>query len=312
MGKSSRLAFGETIADLGAKYNNIVVLDADLSKSTMSNIFAQKYPDRFFEMGIQEQNMIGVAAGMALSGKIPFICSFSIFLIGRYETIRLSVGYSHTNVKLIGTHCGIGIGEDGYSQMALEDIALVRSLPNMVILQPADEIETIEIIKYAAQNEGPMFIRLTRQNLDDVHQKGYKFNFGKGDVLREGNDATIFTTGGVVGNTLKAAQELAKEELNIRVINIPTIKPIDDDIIIKSAKETNYIFTIEDHSIIGGLGSSVCEVLSECYPKKVTRLGVINSYGESGTPEGLYEKHNLHVEGIIKSIKSKLDKQWLF
>jgi transketolase len=287
MGKPTRLAFGEAIADLGAEYKNIVVLDADLSRSTNSNIFAQKYPDRFFEMGIQEQNMIGVAAGMALSGKIPFICSFSIFLIGRSETIRLSVGYSNTNVKLIGTHCGIGIGEDGYSQMGLEDIALLRSLPNMVILQPADEIETKEIIKYAVQNEGPMFIRLTRQNLDDIHKPDYKFNFGKGDLLHEGNDATIFTTGGVVSNTLKAAKELTKEGLGIRVINIPTIKPIDEDIIIKSAKETNYIFTIEDHSIIGGLGSSVCEVLSEQYPKQVKRLGVINSYGESGTSENL-------------------------
>jgi transketolase len=308
MGKSSRLAFGEAIADLGAEYKNVVVLDADLSRSTMSNIFAKNYPDRFFEMGIQEQNMIGVAAGMALSGKIPFICSFSIFLVGRYETIRLSVGYSNTNIKLIGTHCGIGIGEDGYSQMALEDIALLRSLPNMVILQPADEIETREIIKYAVQNEGPMFIRLTRQNLDDIHQQDYKFNFGKGELLHKGNDATIFATGSVVSNSLKAAQELEKEGLSIRVINIPTIKPIDEDIIIKSAKETNHIFTIEDHSTIGGLGSSVCEVLSEYYPKQVKRLGVINSYGESGTLEGLYEKHNLHVEGIIKSVKSKLGK----
>ena len=306
MGKPTRLAFGEAIADLGSEYKNIVVLDADLSRSTMSNIFAQKYPDRFFEMGIQEQNMIGVAAGMALSGKIPFICSFSIFLIGRSETIRLSVGYSNANVKLIGTHCGIGIGEDGYSQMGLEDIALLRSLSNMVILQPADEIETKEIIKYAVQNEGPMFIRLTRQNVDDIHKSDYKFNFGKGDILHEGNDATIFTTGGVVSNTLKAAKELSKEGLSIRVINMPTIKPIDEDIVIKSAKETNYIFTIEDHSITGGLGSSVCEVLSEQYPKQVKRLGVINSYGESGTSASLYEKHNMHVEGIIKSIKSKL------
>jgi transketolase len=306
MGKPTRLAFGEAIADLGSEYKNIVVLDADLSRSTMSNIFAQKYPDRFFEMGIQEQNMIGVAAGMALSGKIPFICSFSIFLIGRSETIRLSVGYSNANVKLIGTHCGIGIGEDGYSQMGLEDIALLRSLSNMVILQPADEIETKEIIKYAVKNEGPMFIRLTRQNVDDIHNPDYKFNFGKGDLLHEGNDATIFTTGGVVSNTLKAAKELAKEGLGIRVINISTIKPIDEDVIIKSAKETNYIFTIEDHSITGGLGSSVCEVLSEQYPKQVKRLGVINSYGESGTSASLYEKHNMHVEGIIKSIKSQL------
>ena len=306
MGKSSRLAFGEAVADLGAVNNNVVVLDADLSKSTMSHIFAKKYPDRFFEMGIQEQNMIGVAAGMALSGKIPFICSFSIFLIGRFETIRLSVGYSNTNVKLIGTHCGIGIGEDGYSQMGLEDIALMRTLPNMIILQPADEIETREIIKYAIENQGPMFIRLTRQNLDDVHTKDYKFVLGKGDLLHDGNDATIFATGGVTGNSLSAAKELKKEGFNLRVVNIPTIKPIDKEIIIKAAKETKQIFTIEDHSIVGGLGSAVCEVLSENYPKKVKRLGVIDSYGESGSPEGLYEKHNLHTAGIIKSIKAEI------
>ena len=308
MGKSSRLAFGEAIAEIGSLNKNIVVLDADLSKSTMSNIFAKKYPDRFFEMGIQEQNMIGVAAGLALSGKIPFICSFSIFLLGRFETIRMSVAYSNTNVKLIGTHCGIGIGEDGYSQMGLEDISLMRSFPNMSIMQPADEIETKEIIKYAAENFGPMFIRLTRQNLEDVHSSDYKFSFGKGDLLLDGNDATVFCTGGVVGNTLAAAKELEKEGIKIRVINIHTIKPIDTDIIIKAAKETNYLFTIEDHSIIGGLGSSVCEVLSENYPKKVKRLGIVNSYGESGSPEALYKKHNLHKEGIINSIKNELKK----
>jgi len=308
MGKSSRLAFGEAIAEIGSLNKNIVVLDADLSKSTMSNIFAKKYPERFFEMGIQEQNMIGVAAGLALSGKIPFICSFSIFLLGRFETIRMSVAYSNSNVKLIGTHCGIGIGEDGYSQMGLEDISLMRSFPNMVIMQPADEIETKEVIKYAAENFGPMFIRLTRQNLEDVHSSNYKFSFGKGDLLFEGNDATVFCTGGVVGNTLAAAKELEKEGIKIRVINIHTIKPIDSDIIIKAAKETNYLFTIEDHSIIGGLGSSVCEVLSENYPKKVKRLGIVNSYGESGSPEALYKKHNLHKEGIINSIKNELKK----
>jgi transketolase len=306
MGKSSRLAFGEAVADLGAVNNNVVVLDADLSKSTMSHIFAKKFPDRFFEMGIQEQNMIGVAAGMALSGKIPFICSFSIFLIGRFETIRLSVGYSNTNVKLIGTHCGIGIGEDGYSQMGLEDIALMRSLPNMTILQPADEIETREIIKYAVENQGPMFIRLTRQNLDEVHGKDYKFNFRKGDLLKDGKDATIFCTGGVTGNSLSAAKELEKEGFSLRVINIPTIKPLDNEIVIKAAKETKNIFTIEDHNVTGGLGSAVCEALSENYPKKVKRLGVINSYGESGSPEGLYEKHNLHTKGIINSIKAEI------
>jgi transketolase len=306
MGKSSRLAFGEALAELGSVNKNVVVLDADLSKSTMSNLFAKKNPDRFFEMGIQEQNMIGVAAGMALSGKIPFICSFSCFVIGRFETIRLSVGYSNTNVKIIGTHSGIGIGEDGYSQMGLEDIALMRTLPNMQILQPADEIETKEIIKYTIENEGPAFIRLTRQNLDEVHKSDYKFVFGKGDLLLDGNDATIFCTGGVVANSLKACQELKKEGINVRVINIPTIKPLDKDIIIKAAKETKRIITIEDHNIIGGLGSAIAEVISENEPVKMKRLGVPDKYGESGTPNGLYQQAGFDAEGILKSLKDFL------
>ena len=306
MGKSSRLAFGEALAELGSVNKNVVVLDADLSKSTMSNLFAKKNPDRFFEMGIQEQNMIGVAAGMALSGKIPFICSFSCFVVGRFETIRLSVGYSNTNVKIIGTHSGIGIGEDGYSQMGLEDIALMRTLPNMQVLQPADEIETKEIIKYVIENEGPAFIRLTRQNLDDVHQKDYKFVFGKGDLLLDGTDATLFCTGGVVGNSLKACQELKKDGLNVRVINIPTIKPLDKEIIIKAAKETKRIITIEDHNIIGGLGSAIAEVLSENEPVIMKRLGVPDKYGESGSPEGLYQKCGFDVTGILASVKDFL------
>jgi transketolase len=303
MGKSSRVAFGEAIAELGSQFKNVVVLDADLSKSTMSNIFAKKFPERFFEMGIQEQNMIGTAAGMALCGMIPFICSFSCFVVGRFETIRLSVAYSKTNVKIIGTHSGIGIGEDGYSQMGLEDIALMRTLPGMVVLQPADEIETKQIIKYVIENAGPAFIRLTRQNLDEVHSSTYKFEFGKGDMLLNGEDATLFCTGGVVGHSLKAALELKKEGINIRLVNIPTIKPIDEEIIVRCARETKKIFTIEDHSIIGGLGSAVCEVISEHHPAKVKRLGMLDKFGESGSPEGLYEKYGFDANGIYKSIK---------
>jgi transketolase len=303
MGKSSRLAFGEAIAELGDQYQGIIVLDADLSKSTMSNIFAKKFPERFFEMGIQEQNMIGTGAGLALSGKIPFICSFSCFVVGRFETIRLSVAYTNSNVKIIGTHSGIGIGEDGYSQMGLEDIALMRTLPNMKVLQPADEIETKQIIKYAVENEGPAFIRLTRQGLDNVHIDNYKFQFGKGDVLLEGNSATLFCTGGVVGNSLKAGIELKKDGIDIKVVNIHTIKPLDIELVINSAKATGKILTIEDHNIIGGLGSAVCEVLSENYPVKMKRLGVPDKFGESGSPEGLYEKYGFDVKGIVRSVK---------
>lgn len=306
MGKSTRLAFGEILAELGEIHPEIVVLDADLSKSTMSSLFAKKFPQRFFEMGIQEANMIGVSAGLALSGKIPYACSFACFITGRYDTIRISVAYTKANVRIIGTHAGIGIGEDGTTQMGLEDVSLMRSLPNFSVCQPCDEIETKELIKYSVKHKGPMYIRLTRQNLPNIFDNNYKFEFGKGVKLTDGNDAVIFATGALVGESLKAAEILQKDGTNLRVVNIHTIKPIDKDLIIKSAKECRLVFTAEDHNIIGGLGSAVAEVLSENYPARVIRIGLNDTFGESGTPEALYKKYGFDSESLAKKIKSFL------
>lgn len=306
MGKSTRLAFGEILAELGELHPEIVVLDADLSKSTMSSLFAKKFPQRFFEMGIQEANMIGVSAGLALSGKIPYACSFACFITGRYDTIRISVAYTKAYVRIIGTHAGIGIGEDGTTQMGLEDVSLMRSLPNFSVCQPCDEIETKELIKYSVKHKGPMYIRLTRQNLPNIFDNNYKFEFGKGVKLTDGNDAVIFATGALVGESLKAAEILQKDGTNLRVVNIHTIKPIDKDLIIKSAKECGLVFTAEDHNIIGGLGSAVAEVLSENYPARVIRIGLNDTFGESGTPEALYKKYGFDSESLAKKIKSFL------
>jgi transketolase len=303
--KATRVSFGEALEILGEKIPDIVVLDADLSKSTMSNKFAKKFPDRFFEMGIAEQNMIGTAAGLALAGKIPFACSFACFLIGRYETIRVSVAYTNANVKLVGTHAGIGIGEDGYSQMGLEDIALIRALPNFSIIQPCDDAETKQAVEYMATHEGPFFLRLTRQKLEQINTDNYKFKFGKGVMLQDGKDVTIFATGGVVFNSLLAAEILEKEGISARVINIHTIKPIDEEIILKCADETGRIVTVEDHSITGGLGSAVAEVLSEKHPAKLKRIG-LKRFGESGSPQALYKKHGLDPNGIANTVKSML------
>lgn len=306
MGKSTRLAFGETIAQLGEFYPNIVVLDADLSKSTMSNIFAKKFPERFFEMGIQEANMIGVSAGLALSDKVAYACSFACFITGRYDTIRVSVAYNKANVRIIGTHAGIGIGEDGTTQMGLEDVSLMRSLPNFSVCQPCDEIETRELIKYSVNHSGPMYIRLTRQNLDKIFDENYKYEFGKGVQLTEGNDAVIFATGALVSESIKAAEILKQKGITLRVVNIHTIKPIDKELVVKSAKECGMIFTAEDHNIIGGLGSAVAEVLSENYPSKIVRIGLPDVFGESGTPEALYKKFGFDAEGIANTIATNL------
>jgi transketolase len=306
MGKSTRLAFGETIAQLGEIYQNIVVLDADLSKSTMSNLFAKKFPDRFFEMGIQEANMIGISAGLALSGKVSYACSFACFITGRYDTIRVSVAYNKANVRIIGTHAGIGIGEDGTTQMGLEDVSLMRSLPNFSVCQPCDEIETRELIKYSVTHQGPMYIRLTRQNLDKIFDDNYQFEFGKGVQLTDGNDAVIFATGALVSEALKASQLLKSKDINLRVINIHTIKPIDKELVVKAAKECGIVFTAEDHNIIGGLGSAVAEVLCENYPAKLIRIGLPDVFGESGTPEALYKKYGFDSESLAQRIENQL------
>lgn len=312
--KATRQSFGETIAKIGEKNPQIVVMDADLGKSTMTGEFAKKFPDRYFEMGIAEHNLIGTAAGLAHGGKIPFATSFACFLAGRYETIRMSVSYSQTNVKLVGTHAGTGIGEDGYSQMGLEDLALLRSLPNFSILQPADDIEAQQAVAWACEHKGAVYLRLTRQKVQDVHNEKYKFQFGKGDVLLKStfrnpkSAITIFATGGVVYNSLKAVEELEKEGAEITLVNIHTIKPIDEELILSLADKCSKIMTIEDHSVVGGLGSAVSEVITNSgLPVKLHRHGM-QGFGESGSPEGLYEKFGFSIPKIKETIQSFLMK----
>ncbi len=306
MGKPTRVSFGEALAELGEIYRNIVVLDADLSKSTKSDEFAKKFPDRFFQMGIAEANMVGVGAGLALSEFIPFICSFAVFVTGRYDTIRMSIAYTEANVKIVGTHCGTGIGEDGNSHMALEDISLMRSLPKMSVIQPVDDIETKQAVKFIVKHKGPVYLRLTRQALENINSSDYQFNYGKGVVLKEGKDVTLIATGALVYNVLKAAEELEKDNISAKVINIHTIKPIDKELIIDSAKNTNRIMTFEDHNIIGGLGSAVAEVLAENIPTKLKRIGLRDVFGESGSPEELYKKYGFDKDGIKNSVKDFL------
>ena len=299
--KASRAAFGEALIELGARDERIVTLDADLAKSTMTTGFAKKFPSRAFDVGIAESGMIGLAAGLALTGHVPFACSFACFLVGRFETIRVSVAYSDAPVKLVGTHVGVVIGEDGYTQMGLEDIACLRSLPNIPIVQPADEIETKQAVAYAVEHAGPIYLRLTRQNLEPVHEAGYRFRFGRADVLRPGNDVSILTTGGPVWNTLEAAGRLAAEGVHAEVINVATIKPLDDEAILRSAGRTGHVVTVEDHSIHGGLGSAVAELLGEVMPTPLKRIGV-TTFGESGDAKGLYARHGLDPDGIAATV----------
>ena len=303
--KASRAAFGEALIELGARDERIVTLDADLAKSTMTTGFAKKFPSRAFDVGIAESGMIGLAAGLALTGHVPFACSFACFLVGRFETIRVSVAYSDAPVKLVGTHVGVAIGEDGYTQMGLEDIACLRSLPNIPIVQPADEIETKQAVAYAVEHAGPIYLRLTRQNLEPVHETGYRFQFGRADVLRPGNDVSILTTGGPVWNTLEAAGTLAAEGIHAEVINVATIKPLDDEAILRSAGRTGHVVTVEDHSIHGGLGSAVAELLGEVMPTPLNRIGM-TTFGESGDAKGLYARHGLDPDGIAATVRKFL------
>ena len=303
--KASRAAFGEALLELGAKDPRIVALDADLSKSTMTAAFAKKYPDRAFNLGIAEANMIGVGAGLAMAGKIPFVASFACFLVGRFETIRISVAYTNANVKLVGTHVGVAIGEDGYSQMGLEDIACIRALPNIPIVQPADEMETRQVIAYAVEHQGPIYLRLTRQNLEPVCPSGYQFRLGKWLRLREGGDVTVIASGGTVFNALEAAKQLEADGVRAEVIDAASIKPLDEEMLAASARRTGRVVTVEDHSIHGGLGGAVTEMLSEIAPTPVRRLG-IQGFGESGDPKGLYAKHGLDAGGIARSVKKFL------
>jgi transketolase len=299
MAKATRAAFGEALAELGEKMPDIVALDADLAGSTQTSLFAKKFPDRFFQLGIAEGNMVSVAAGLALAGKIPFAASFACFLTGRFEQIRVSVAYNQANVKLVGTHSGIGIGEDGYSQMGLEDLSLMRSLPNFTVIQPGDAIEAEQAVEAAARHLGPVYLRLTRQKVDDVHDRGYRFRLGALDVLREGDDLALLATGGVLGGALAAAELLARDGIAASVVNVHTLHPIDQAGLIDLAGRSGRLLTVEDHGIVGGLGSAVCEALAEV-PDVVVRRIAVRTFGESGTGEALYEKHGLDGSAIAR------------
>ena len=302
---ATREAYGKALAVLANTNENVVVLDADLSKSTKTADFKVVAPERFFNMGIAEGNMMGVAAGLSTCGKVPFVSTFAMFAAGRaFEQIRNSICYPKLNVKVCATHAGLTVGEDGASHQAIEDISLMRSVPNMVVINPADDIETEAAIKAVAEMEGPCYVRLGRMAVSRVNDEtNYNFVIGKGITLAEGNDVAIIGTGIMVEAALEAKEELAKEGINARVINIHTIKPIDEELIIKAAKETGVIVTAEEHSIIGGLGSAVAEVVSEKCPVPVLRVGVKDTFGESGKPNELLEKYGLTSNNIVNKVK---------
>ena len=298
---ATRQSYGEILKELGEQNENIVVLDADLSTATKTEIFAKEFPNRFFDMGIAEQDMIGTAAGFATCGKIPFASTFAVFAAGRaYDQIRNSVCYPNLNVKICATHAGVTVGEDGATHQMLEDISMMRTIPNLKVFSPCDDIETRFIIKEISKIKDPCYVRLSRLATPIIYDENEKFVLGKAKQIGTGNDATIFVTGVCVPEAIKAKEILEKKGIFVRVVDIHTIKPIDKQTIIKCAKETNRIITVEDHSIIGGLGSSICEVLSEEYPCKVTRLGVKDCFGKSGNGAELMKYFGIDYEAIVK------------
>jgi len=300
---ATRDAFGDAIVDEAKLHKNIVVLGLDLNEATRIEKFVSTYPERFFNMGIAEADGISTAAGMALQGDRPFVTSFASFLTGRYDQIRQSVAGNRAGVVLVGSHGGLAIGFDGNTQMGLEDINLMRGLPFMNVIQPADYIEMYRTVQFLVNSDIPCYLRICRQPVPEINKPDYKFVFGKGVTLTKGKDLTIIATGGVVYIALEVATELAKKNIEIRVINIHTIKPIDRDIILKAAKETKGIFTVEDHSINGGLGSAVAEIVAEQgLAKPVKRWGVNDIFGESGNAKDLYRKHKLDKEGILDEV----------
>ena len=307
---SIRKAFGKTLAEIGELNEKIVVMDADLACSTQTKIFADKFPDRFFDCGIAEQNMLATAAGLASEGKIPFVASFAVFVTGRtYDQIRNGICYPNFNVKIVGTHGGITVGEDGATHQALEDISLMRGLPHMTVIVPADCKECQEAIKYAALHEGPTYIRIPRSNVPDIFDENYSFNIQKAVIVEEGTDASIFTNGETLAEVLLAAEELKKENINLEVINVPVVKPLDSQTVIESVKKTKLAITIENHSIIGGLGSAICETLSDKLPSKAYRIGVNDEFGQSGTAEELIEHYGLDSKTLATKIKTMINKE---
>jgi transketolase len=305
MGRATRDAFGEAIVRVGHD-PRIVVMTGDLRDSTRTEEFAEKYPDRFFELGIAEKNMIGVASGLALSGKVPWVCSFSTFVAGRFEVVRMSVAYQEANVRIVGTHSGIGVGEDGYSQMSLEDLAMMRTLPNMAVINPADGVETERAVEYLVDHQGPAFLRLTRQGVEDVTPPDYAFELGKAIPLRNGTDVSILATGAPVGQAVKAADELDSEGISAQVLNVHTLQPLDEEAVVEAATDRRAVITVEDHNVHGGLGGAVAEVLaSRGVHAPLHRVGM-RTFGESGSPDQLYTKYGLDSEGIARIARDVL------
>ncbi|MBU1992893.1 MAG: transketolase family protein [Patescibacteria group bacterium] len=304
---ATRKAFGEELLKLGGTHKNIVVLDADLSCSVMTNMFAKRYDGRHFNVGIAEANMVGTAAGFALRGKIAFVASFAVFATGRcYDQIRASVCYPNLNVKVMGTHSGMMVGEDGATHQMLEDLNLMRGLPNMKVFCPADAYETCQVLEAIVNDFGPAYVRLGRNGVPVIYDENYKFEIGKGDIVRNGKNVCVFAIGSTVSSALEAAEKLEANGKTCRVVNMCSIKPIDEDLIVACAEECDELFSIEDHSIIGGLGSAVSEVLTSKHPKKLHRLGMKDVFGESGKSADLYKKYKLDGDGVYEQIKELL------
>ena len=308
---ATRESYGNALAELGDKYENLYVFDADLAAATKTGIFKKKFPDRFFDCGIAESNMMGVAAGMAATGKIPFVSTFAMFAAGRaFEQVRNSIGYPHLNVKIGATHAGISVGEDGATHQCNEDIALMRTIPGMTVIIPADDVEAKAAVEAAINYKGPVYMRFGRLAVPVFNDPDtYKFEIGKGIKLRDGNDITIVATGLMVYEAIEAANTLAQQGIEATVINIHTIKPIDKDIIIEAAKKTGLVLTVEEHSVIGGLGEAVCDVLCENYPTKVVKIGVNDEFGHSGPAVELLKQYGLCAENIVnkavEAVRSK-------
>ena len=307
---ATRDAYGQALAELGAINDKVVVLDADLSKSTKTNDFKKVYPERFFNLGIAEQNLLGTAAGFAAAGKIPFASSFAVFAVGRaYDQIRNSIAYPNLNVKIAATHAGLTVGEDGGSHQMLEDIALMRAVPNMTVIVPADGVETKQVVMAAAEHQGPVYIRLGRPKVPVLLGDDYKFEIGKGVVLKDGTDVTLIGTGIMVSKAVEAAELLAADGISAAVVNISTIKPLDNALITEMAQKTGAVVTAEEHNIYGGLGSAVAEVLVENCPVPMARVGVEDKFGESGLPDELLEKYGLTTANIAAKAKAVIAKK---
>ncbi|MGI5969690.1 MAG: transketolase family protein [Lachnospiraceae bacterium] len=305
---ATRVSYGNALAEFGAEYENLVVLDADLAGATQTGIFKKAFPERHIDCGIAECNMAGIAAGLATTGKIPFMSSFAMFAAGRaFEQVRNSIGYPHLNVKIGATHAGISVGEDGASHQCCEDVALMRTIPGMTVIVPSDDIEAKAAVKAAIDFEGPCYLRFGRLAVPVINDNDdYKFEIGKGIVLREGKDVTLIASGLEVAETLEAAKMLEADGIDAKVINIHTIKPLDDELILAAAKETGKVVTIEEHSVIGGLGSAVCDLLSEKLPTKVLKIGVQDTFGESGPAVELIKKYGLDGASIYEKVKAFL------